>query len=119
MEEQEIKRMLKDTEEGPSYGFSQKTMRKIMQLEAGKSVFGVKGHKSKIAIITPLILAVLMLGSLLLLDPQFEAFNKTHIWFTKLQSLIVVNYFWLSSALLIVIGFWSWILWEKRLQKKT
>lgn len=119
MKEQDLRNLLKDTEEGPSYGFSQKAMRRIQQLESRKSVFKSEGHQSNIAILIPTILACLMLGSLWLLEPQFSGFDKMQIWFSKYQSLFSVNYFWLSSSLLIVIGFWSWILWEKRLQKKA
>lgn len=119
MEDQEIKEILNDLEEGPSYGFSQKTMRKIEHLEFKKPTLRTQSAKSNIAILIPLFLAGLMLGSILFLEPKFSGFDKIHIWLSTFQSLFIIDYFWLSSSILIVVGFWSWILWEKRLQKNA
>lgn len=116
MEDQEIKKLLEDSIEGPSYGFSNKTMRKIEGFEDSKKQLSMNGNKSIIAYLIPLVFLGLLCASFFLTDSQFSSFNFSFSLPDFKSSWISFNihFSWLVASLVIAAGFWTWIWWEKK-----
>ncbi len=115
MEDQKIKKLLEDSVEGPSYGFSTKTIRKIEALEASKKRLSMKGNSSIVAYLIPLVFLGLLCASFFLTDSQFSSYDFAFSIPEIKTSWISFNihFSWLVASLAIVSGFWAWIWWEK------
>lgn len=113
MEDREFKKLMEDSVEGPSYGFSKKTMRKIDELDRQKVSLSIRANKSAIAYLIPSLFIVLLITSFFLgdsssfaIDLSFKGINQ---WWSKLNFSFSV----LAGSLALALGFWVWILWEK------
>lgn len=119
MRDQELKKLLAETEESPSYDFSSKTMRKIESLKESKASLSYKGNNSAIRYIIPLLLVCLFVVSAFLNDPQLVSFDvqlpKGELsWPSFDLQHVNIHFNWLIASIAIATGFWTWIWWEKR-----
>ncbi|WKK87383.2 hypothetical protein QYS48_11940 [Marivirga arenosa] len=114
MEEQEFKELLNDNVEGPSYGFSTKTMRKIEAYEASKPSFVRSGSRSIIAYIIPIVFLVLIITTLFINDSSLINFNISLPDFKTVWLKVNLHISWILGSLGLTAGFWAWIWWEKK-----
>ncbi len=116
MEEKDIKNILEDGMESPSYGFSTKTMRKIEILKTSKTRISIKDHSSVVVYLIPLVLLSLIVSTFFLTDSQFTSidFASTLPDFKSSWISFNIHFSWLLASLAIAAGFWTWIWWEKK-----
>jgi hypothetical protein len=119
MNDQELKKLLEESTEGPSYGFSTKTMRKIEAIEASKTSLSFKDNKSVVGYLIPTLFLALLITAFFLREPQFGSIDLTMPTFDfnwpnfNMQS-INIHFTVLIASIGIAAGFWVWIWWEKR-----
>jgi ABC-type multidrug transport system permease subunit len=119
MKDQELKNLLKESEESPSHDFSAKTMNKIEALETSKASLSIKGNNSSIRFIIPVIFLALLGYSLLQTKSQFTSLDITlpsldFSWLNFNFSSINIHFSWFMALAVLAFGFWAWIWWEKR-----
>lgn len=119
MEDQKLKKLLEEGMESPSYGFAANTMRKIESEKKTKPSISIKEHNSVIRYLIPVLLFILLLTSVFLNDPQIMSFdvgllNLEFSWPNFSIQQINIHFNWLIASIAVAMGFWIWILWEKR-----
>ncbi|MGJ3235568.1 hypothetical protein [Marivirga sp.] len=118
MEEKEIRNLLQQNAEHPSYDFSSKTMRKIEAMEFDKKSLSLEENKSVIVYIIPIIFLALVGYSLFQANPQFTSFDMAlpslnFNWDIFSLNTIHIHFSWFIASAVLAFGFWAWIWWEK------
>ncbi|WKK78165.2 hypothetical protein QYS49_14625 [Marivirga salinae] len=114
MEDKEIKKILEESNEGPSYGFSTKTMRRIEAIETSKTRLSIKSSRSVVGYLIPLVFIGLIISTFLLTDTQFGLFDLSLPEIGSSWISFNIHFSFLMASLAIAAGFWIWIWWEKK-----
>lgn len=113
MREEEIKKMLQESTEGPSFDFVSKTMRRIEAMENSKKPLAIRGYNSVVAYLVPVFMLVLLFASYFSLD-SFKLAVLDLPRFSFDLPVLSLSPLWIAAAILISLGFWLWLWWEKK-----